>query len=62
MAIPLSNLGSVYLGESNYSESLHYFLESLKYATDNYPKGIGDAFNNMGWNYYRKGNFIKAKE
>ena len=28
----------------------------------NYPKGIADTYNTMGWTYFRMGNLIKAEE
>lgn len=27
-----------------------------------YPKGVADAYNSMGWAFYRKGDRVKAKE
>lgn len=50
-------------GNSDPDKGLLYGDTALKMATAiKYEKGIADSYNNIGWLYYRKGNYIKSEE
>jgi tetratricopeptide (TPR) repeat protein len=48
---------------ANTDTAIIYGKQALELATKiNYAKGIGDAYNNMGWAYFHKGDYKKAEE
>ena len=48
---------------SDIGKGLLYGDSAMQLSTKiNYKKGIADAYNNMGWLYYRKGEYTKSEE
>lgn len=56
-------LGMISFSESNYEQSIHYYLKSLeKYKLSNSAYGISSAYNNLGLVYNIQENLEKALE
>lgn len=55
----LNNLGVTYAELGNWDEAIEYFKRALRNPVYQTP---ARAFSNMGYAYYKKGDYLKAKE
>lgn len=61
--VNLLNGLSASLRESDPQMAIEYSRQAYQLAKElNFQKGIGRSLGNMGWIYYRKGDFVKALE
>jgi signal transduction histidine kinase/DNA-binding response OmpR family regulator len=59
-SMTLSNIGTAYLGKSNYHEALKYFLESLEWLPEDEKESRAVSFSNIGLTYIELKDHTKA--